>query len=76
MELKDDGKTIVVHVTEAAERNKANKAIVKAIAKFLNTTTANVTIIKGMTSSTKRIRVDGIDAAAFDAKVQSLPGTS
>jgi len=76
MELDHDEKTIVVHVTEAAERNKANKAIVKAIARFLGTNTANVAIIQGMASSTKRIRVDGMNTSDFDAKIQSLAGTS
>ena len=72
IELDDDRKTVVVHVTEAAERGRANKAIVKCLAKFLGTSTASMAIIQGSTSSTKRVRVDGMDAAEFDARIQNL----
>ena len=76
IELDSDGKTMIVHVTEAAERGRANKAIVKYLAKFLNVSTANMSIIQGSTSSTKLIRVDGMNAAEFDTKIQNLAATS
>ena len=76
IELDDDGTTIVVHVTDAAERGRANKAIVKLLAKFLSVSTASMAIIQGSTSSTKRVRVDGMDAADFDARIQNLASTS
>lgn len=76
IELDGDGKTMIVHVTEAAERSRANKAIVKYLARFFGVNTASISIIHGMMSSTKRIRVNGMNTAEFDAKLQSLAGTS
>lgn len=70
--LDSDGKTLVVSVSEQPERGKANKAILKHIAKWLGTTTSNITLIQGSASTTKKIRVDGINEAEFRAAVQKL----
>ena len=68
----DDGKTLVVCVTEQPERGKANKAILKQVAKWLGIGSASVTLIQGSTSTTKKIRVEGMDDSDFKAALQKL----
>ncbi|MBN2151003.1 MAG: DUF167 domain-containing protein [Candidatus Lokiarchaeota archaeon] len=61
--IGDDGKSLIVHVTAPPEKGKANKAIVKLLAKRIGVGTSSVTIVRGATSSTKIIRVEGMDGA-------------
>jgi uncharacterized protein (TIGR00251 family) len=59
----DDGKTLVIHVTAPPEKGKANKAIIKLLAKQIGVGTSKITIVRGSTSSTKTLRVEGMDDA-------------
>ncbi len=61
IELDDDGTTLIVHVTAPPEKGKANKAIVKLLAKQIGVGTTKIAIIRGSTSSTKMLRIEGID---------------
>ncbi len=51
---------IKVEVTTAPEKGKANKAIVKLLAKTLELSPANVIVVSGDTSQKKRIGVRSI----------------
>jgi uncharacterized protein len=57
----DDGTTLIVHITAPPEKGKANKAIIKLLAKEIGVGTSSITIIHGSTSSTKTMRVEGMD---------------
>ncbi len=61
--LDEDGKTLVIHVTAPPEKGKANKAIVKLLAKQIGVGTSKIAIVRGSTSSTKTLRVEGMDDA-------------
>ncbi len=63
--IDDDGTTLIVHVTAPPEKGKANKAIIKLIAKKIGTGTSSITIIHGSTSGTKTLRVDGMNNNQF-----------
>nr|MDO8115706.1 DUF167 domain-containing protein [Candidatus Sigynarchaeota archaeon] len=56
---EDDG-TYTVHVKEPPDKGKANKAIVRLLAKHFHVPVSDVSIVKGATSTTKIIRIDGI----------------
>jgi uncharacterized protein (TIGR00251 family) len=61
--LDEDGKTLVIHVTAPPEKGKANKAIVKLLSKQIGVGTSKIAIVRGSTSSTKTLRVEGMDDA-------------
>ncbi len=65
IEAGEDGKSLIIHVTEQPEKGKANKAILRLLAKKLGVSTSRVTLIQGATSTTKRIRIDGMDDGEF-----------
>jgi len=62
--LEENG-VLVVAVKEPAERQKANKAIIKFLAKELGIKQSQITIIKGHTSRMKRLRINGITEEKF-----------
>jgi len=47
-------------VTAPASEGKANKAVIALVAKKLDVPASTVTIVSGMTSSQKRVRIAGI----------------
>lgn len=51
-----------VCVTQVAEKGKANKAIIKLLAKLLSVSVSKITLVKGELSSLKTFRIDGLDA--------------
>ncbi|MEX2684426.1 MAG: DUF167 domain-containing protein [Candidatus Sigynarchaeota archaeon] len=59
--IDDDGTTLVIHVTAPPEKGKANKAIMKLLARYLGIGPSNISILRGSTSSTKILRVDGMN---------------
>jgi uncharacterized protein (TIGR00251 family) len=61
--LDDDGSTLIVYVTAPPEKGKANKAIVKLLAKLIGVGTSKIAIVRGSTSSNKTLRVEGMDGA-------------
>ena len=57
VELGDAG-LVTVRVTAAPERGKANKAVVALLAKRLGVPKSSVTLVRGLTSRDKVVRVD------------------
>ncbi len=51
-----------VSVTEAPEKGKANKAIVKLLSSQLGLKKSQLTLIAGLTDSRKELLVEGVDA--------------
>ena len=49
---------LMVYVTAVAEDNKANDAMCKLLAKYLHIPMSNISIIKGVKSRNKVIRID------------------
>ena len=56
---------LVIHVTAAPERGKANKAVIKTVAKAFGVKAAQVTIQTGQTAALKRIAVDGVSPEQY-----------
>jgi hypothetical protein len=61
-----------VQVKEPPEKNKANKAILKLLAKELGLPSSALELVQGATSTTKTIRVNGIDQANLTTILQGL----
>jgi uncharacterized protein (TIGR00251 family) len=59
VEVGDAGQ-VTVRVTAAPERGKANKAFVALLAKKLGVTKSSVTLVRGLTSRDKVVRIDGV----------------
>jgi uncharacterized protein (TIGR00251 family) len=59
VELGDGGR-VTVRVTAAPERGKANQAVVALLAKKLGVPKIDVTVVQGLTSRDKVVRIDGI----------------
>ncbi len=59
VELGDAG-LVTVRVTAAPERGKANKAVVALLAKTLGVPRSSVTLVRGLTSRDKVVRIDGM----------------
>nr|MDO8113917.1 DUF167 domain-containing protein [Candidatus Sigynarchaeota archaeon] len=72
IEAGEEEKSLVIHVTEQPEKGKANKAILRLLAKKLGLSTSQVTLLQGATSTTKRIRVEGIDDGQFKERLQKM----
>jgi len=51
--VRKDNECVKVYVTQIPEKGKANEAIRKQIAKFLNLRTSQVELVRGETSSQK-----------------------
>jgi len=54
------GQALKIKVTTAPENGKANKACEKLLAKFFQTKKQAVTIVSGMTSTTKTVKIENI----------------
>lgn len=63
---------LVVHVTAAPERGKANKAVVQTLAKAFGVPKSAVTIRAGETANVKRIAVDGLSPSEYHAFLENL----
>jgi hypothetical protein len=79
--VEADGRAwLAARVSAPPERGKANKALVKLLAKRLAVAASAVTIVAGATQRQKRLRIEG-DPAALAARVAALslrpgrPGT-
>ena len=55
-----DGGQVTVRVTAAPERGRANRAVVALLAKELGVSKSSVTVVRGLTSRDKVVRIDGI----------------
>ena len=63
------GDALKVRVAEPPEKGKANKAIVKVIARALSLPVDAVSIIKGETSSRKVIQLHGISSEDLHSRL-------
>jgi uncharacterized protein YggU (UPF0235/DUF167 family) len=52
-------KGMIVHVKEVAHENKANMAVIRALAKYYKVPRASVKIIHGISGKTKLIEIMG-----------------
>jgi len=50
--------TFHVYVSSAPEKGKANKEVVKALAKHLEVSRSSLTIVSGLTSREKTVKID------------------
>ncbi len=66
------GGMLKVEVTTAPEKGRANKAIIKLLAKKLNVGTGDLVLLSGETGRTKRFGVRGIDANTLRDRILSL----
>ncbi len=60
-----------VEVTTAPEKGKANKAIVKLLAKTLGLGAGSVTLLSGETNARKRFGVEGVTPEALRARLRN-----
>jgi uncharacterized protein (TIGR00251 family) len=58
-----------IAVTQAAEKGKANKAIIQALASALNLRRSQIELLSGQTLSQKRFLVREIDAETLEQKI-------
>lgn len=63
------GDTLKVQVTAAPERGKANAAVEALLAEVLDLPRGAVAVIAGHAQPRKRIRIQGLDLAAVQARL-------
>jgi uncharacterized protein (TIGR00251 family) len=61
--------TVKVHLTAPPVEGKANKALLKFLAKILDVPIANIDIVAGMTGRDKVISVENMDLAMLHKKI-------
>jgi uncharacterized protein (TIGR00251 family) len=66
------GSALKVAVRAAPERGKANDEIVEVLADFFNVAAQNVSVVSGMTSRNKKIRIDGLSIDTALARIKTL----
>jgi len=59
-----------VTVTQPAERGKANRAVVKLLAKQLDVRSSQLQILRGETSAEKRLLIRGAIAEEVDRRIE------
>ncbi len=62
--------SIRVWVTASPTDGQANAAVCKLIAGLLDLANTRVTVIKGLTSRNKTLRIEGLDLATCQARLQ------
>lgn len=62
--IETDGKRLIARVTAAPDGGRANAAVEALIAKRLGVAKRDVAIVSGRKARAKRIRIDGMSAAA------------
>lgn len=67
------GEAIKLSVTAPADQGKANQAVLELLAEIFETPVADITIVSGLTSSRKVIRLDGLSEAAVRQRLQGIP---
>lgn len=60
-----------VSVTAAPDKGKANEAIIELLADWLNLKKAQITLIGGATSRSKRFLIEGIDRDDLLARIEA-----
>jgi uncharacterized protein (TIGR00251 family) len=66
------GDRLLVSVTQAPEKGKANRAIAKVLAAWLDVSPADIELISGETSQQKRFLVRGVSREIVAARLSSL----
>jgi len=66
-----DGR-LKIAVTAAPERGRANAAVVALLAERLGVARQNIEVVSGHTQPIKRLRIDGIEASALQARIDTL----
>lgn len=56
-------KRIEIHLSERAEKGKANQQLISFLSELFNVNSGNVRIIAGLTSSKKSVKITGMNAS-------------
>jgi uncharacterized protein (TIGR00251 family) len=70
------GDLLKVAVTQAAEKGKATAAILHVLADALGLRRSQLELLSGQTSRTKRVLVQGIDAAELTQRIDASIGAA
>ena len=70
--IRDDPRGLIVALTSATEKGKANDELVRFLATELNVARSAITIVRGATSRRKTIRIGPCDASAMAASLVIL----
>jgi uncharacterized protein (TIGR00251 family) len=65
-----------VSVTQAAEKGKANKALIAVLSRQLAVRKSQIELIAGHTSSQKRFLIRGMQAAVLKKRIDEVLGTT
>jgi uncharacterized protein (TIGR00251 family) len=68
------GDALKVRVAAPPEGGRANDALVAELAKAFGVPPSSVALVAGPSSRSKRFRLDGVDPAAFEHRLDSLAG--
>jgi uncharacterized protein YggU (UPF0235/DUF167 family) len=71
--ISKNNEVVIVRVAERAVDGRANEAIRRAVAAWLDLAPSAVTIERGESSSHKSLEITGIDADALNHAVSALP---
>lgn len=66
------GEVVRVSVRAAPERGRANEAVCRVIAAWLGCARSSVSVVSGMTSREKRLRIEGVSADQVRARLGTL----
>jgi uncharacterized protein len=64
------GDVLYIKVTAAPEKGQANQALIDLLAELLDVAKSNISLIRGATSRSKVISVEGIDAAELKTRLE------
>ncbi len=66
------GNALKISITTAPEKGKANKAIIKLLAKTLGTAPSRIRVIRGQTSPDKTVEIEDMSETQVHAALDSL----
>ncbi len=66
------GEALKVSVTAAPEKGKANRAIIKVLAKELDLKRSSISLHAGETSRDKRFRIEGVGKVELQERLEKL----
>ena len=72
----EGGLNVVACVKEPPAKGKANKAILKLLSKQLDIPSSNLEIIGGHASTTKMVRIEGLDETGYLNKAREATSKS
>ena len=70
--MRREGGILYVRVAAPPVEGAANRALIALLAKTLGAAKSRITIQTGETGRDKSLRIEGMDSAALDAKLQTL----